>query len=145
MVSLIIGTHGSFSRELINSAELIYGKLENVNYITFLPGEGQKDLIDKYNTIINKLDKDSEVLFLVDLFGGSPFNTASMLSIDNVNMDVVTGVNLPMLLEVYSNIDNSSLEELVSIAVNSAQKSICSLKKSIDLNREDDDLLWKLD
>ncbi|CUO76654.1 PTS sugar transporter subunit IIA [Clostridium disporicum] len=141
MVSLIIGTHGSFSRELINSAELIYGKLENVNYITFLPGEGQKDLIDKYNTIINKLDKDSEVLFLVDLFGGSPFNTASMLSIDNVNMDVVTGVNLPMLLEVYSNIDNSSLEELVSIAVNSAQKSICSLKKSIDLNREDDDLL----
>ena len=141
MVSLIIGTHGSFSRELINSAELIYGKLENVNYITFLPGEGQKDLIDKYNTIINKLDKNSEALFLVDLFGGSPFNTASMLSIDNVNMDVVTGVNLPMLLEVYSNIDNSSLEELVSIAVNSAQKSICSLKKSIDLNREDDDLL----
>ena len=141
MVSLKIGTHGSFSRELINSAELIYGKLENVNYITFLPGEGQKDLIDKYNTIINKLDKNSEVLFLVDLFGGSPFNTASMLSIDNVNMDVVTGVNLPMLLEVYSNIDNSSLEELVSIAVNSAQKSICSLKKSIDLNREDDDLL----
>lgn len=141
MVSLIIGTHGSFSRELINSAELIYGKLENVSYITFLPGEGQKDLIDKYNTIINKLDKNSEVLFLVDLFGGSPFNTASMLSIDNVNMDVVTGVNLPMLLEVYSNIDNSSLEELVSIAVNSAQKSICSLKKSIDLNREDDDLL----
>ena len=141
MVSLIIGTHGSFSRELINSAELIYGKLENVSYITFLPGEGQKDLIDKYNTIINKLDKDSEVLFLVDLFGGSPFNTASMLSIDNVNMDVVTGVNLPMLLEVYSNIDNSSLEDLVSIAINSAQKSICSLKKSIDLNREDDDLL----
>lgn len=145
MVSLIIGTHGSFSRELINSAELIYGKLENVSYITFFPGEGQKDLIDKYNTIINKLDKNSEALFLVDLFGGSPFNAASMLSIDNVNMDVVTGVNLPMLLEVYSNIDNSSLEELVSIAVNSAQKSICSLKKSIDLNREDDDLLWKLD
>lgn len=145
MVSLIIGTHGSFSRELINSAELIYGKLENVSYITFFPGEGQKDLIDKYNTIINKLDKNSEALFLVDLFGGSPFNAASMLSIDNVNMDVVTGVNLPMLLEVYSNIDNSSLEELVSITVNSAQKSICSLKKSIDLNREDDDLLWKLD
>lgn len=63
MVSLIIGTHGSFSRELINSAELIYGKLENVSYITFLPGEGQKDLIDKYNTIINKLDKNSEALF----------------------------------------------------------------------------------
>ena len=63
MVSLIIGTHGSFSRELINSAELIYGKLENVSYITFLHGEGQKDLIDKYNTIINKLDKNSEALF----------------------------------------------------------------------------------
>ena len=145
MISLIIGTHGSFSKELISSAELIYGKLENVSYITFLPGEGQSDLINKYNSIIDTIDKDSGVLFLVDLFGGSPFNTASILAMENENMDVVTGVNLPMLLEVYSNIDNSSLEELVSIAVNSAQKSICSLKKSIDLNREDDDLLWKLD
>lgn len=141
MISLIIGTHGSFSKELINSAELIYGKLENVNYITFLPEEGQNDLINKYKDIINKLDNDSKILFLVDLFGGSPFNAASILAFDNDNIDMVTGVNLPMLLEVYSNLNNSTLNELVEIAVNSAQKSICSLKKSININREDDDLL----
>lgn len=141
MISLIIGTHGSFSKELINSAELIYGKLENVNYITFLPGEGQNDLINKYKDIVNKLDQDPKILFLVDLFGGSPFNAASILAFDNVHMDVVTGVNLPMLLEVYSNLDNSTLNELVEIAINSAQKSVCSLKKSIELNKGDDDLL----
>ena len=141
MISLIIGTHGSFSKELINSAELIYGKLENVNYITFLPGEGQNDLINKYKDIVNKLDQDPKILFLVDLFGGSPFNAASILAFDNVNMDVVTGVNLPMLLEVYSNLENSTLNELVEIAINSAQKSVCSLKKSIELNTGDDDLL----
>lgn len=141
MISLIIGTHGSFSKELINLAELIYGKLENVNYITFLPGEGQNDLINKYKDIVNKLDQDPKILFLVDLFGGSPFNAASILVFDNVNMDVVTGVNLPMLLEVYSNLENSTLNELVEIAINSAQKSVCSLKKSIELNKGDDDLL----
>lgn len=141
MISLIIGTHGSFSKELINSAELIYGKLENVNYITFLPGEGQNDLINKYKDIVNKLDQDPKILFLVDLFGGSPFNAASILAFDNVNMDVVTGVNLPMLLEVYSNLENSTLNELVEIAIISAQKSVCSLKKSIELNKGDDDLL----
>lgn len=141
MISLIVGTHGSFSKELINSAELIYGKLENVSYITFLPGEGQSDLINKYNSIINKLDKNYGILFLVDLFGGSPFNTASILAMDNDNMDVVTGVNLPMLLEVYSNIDSSTLEDLVEIAINSAQKSVRSLKKSIEINNGDDDLL----
>lgn len=141
MISLIIGTHGSFSKELINSAELIYGKLENVNYITFLPGEGQNDLINKYKDIVNKLDQDPKILFLVDLFGGSPFNAASILAFDNVNMDVVTGVNLPMLLEVYSNLENSTLNELVEIAINSAQKSVRSLKKSIELNKGDDDLL----
>ena len=140
-ISLIIGTHGSFSKELINSAELIYGKLENVNYITFLPGEGQNDLINKYKDIVNKLDQDPKILFLVDLFGGSPFNAASILAFDNVNMNVVTGVNLPMLLEVYSNLENSTLNELVEIAINSAQKSVCSLKKSIELNKGDDDLL----
>lgn len=141
MISLIVGTHGIFSKELINSAELIYGKLENVSYITFLPGEGQSDLINKYNSIINKLDKNYEILFLVDLFGGSPFNTASILAMDNDNMDVVTGVNLPMLLEVYSNIDSSTLEDLVEIAINSAQRSVRSLKKSIEINKGDDDLL----
>ena len=141
MISLIIGTHGSFSKELINSAELIYGKLENVNYITFLPGEGQNDLINKYKDIVNKLDQDPKILFLVDLFGGSPFNAASILVFDNVNMDVVTGVNLPMWSEVYSNLENSTLNELVEIAINSAQKSVCSLKKSIELNKGDDDLL----
>lgn len=141
MISIIIGTHGSFSKELINSAELIYGKLENVNYITFLPGEGQDDLINKYSSIIDKANSDSKILFLVDLFGGSPFNAASILALDNDNMDVVTGVNLPMLLEVYTNVDNSTLDELVQIAINSAQKSICSLKKSIELNKGDDDLL----
>lgn len=141
MISIIIGTHGSFSKELINSAELIYGKLENVNYITFLPGEGQDDLINKYSSIIDKVNSDSKTLFLVDLFGGSPFNAASLLALDNDNMDVVTGVNLPMLLEVYTNVDNSTLDELVQIAINSAQKSICSLKKSIELNKGDDDLL----
>ncbi len=141
MISLIIGTHGNLSKELINSAELIYGKLENVNYITFLPGEGQNDLINKYKDIVNKLDKDPKILFLVDLFGGSPFNAASILAFDNVNIDVVAGVNLPMLLEVYSNLDNSTLNELVEIAINSAQKSVCSLRKSIKLNKGDDDLL----
>lgn len=141
MISLIIGTHGSFSKELIKSAELIYGKLENVSYITFIPGEGQIDLINKYNTIIDNLDQNSEVLFLVDLFGGSPFNTASILAMENENMDVVTGVNLPMLLEVYSNIHSASLVELVEIAESSGKKSICSLKKSIHINKEGDDLL----
>ena len=141
MISLIIGTHGSFSKELISSAELIYGKLENVSYITFLPGEGQSDLISKYNSIIDTLDKDSSVLFLVDLFGGSPFNTASILAMENENMDVVTGVNLSMLLEVYPNIHSASLEELVEIAESAGKNSICSLKKSIETNNVEDDLL----
>ena len=98
-------------------------------------------MLNKYKDIVNKLDQDPKILFLVDLFGGSPFNAASILAFDNVNIDVVTGVNLPMLLEVYSNLENSTLNELVEIAINSAQKSVCSLKKSIELNKGDDDLL----
>ncbi len=70
-------------------------------------------MINKYKDIINNLDNDSKILFLVDLFGGTLFNAASILAFDNYNIDVVAGVNLPMLLEVYSNLDNSTLNELV--------------------------------
>lgn len=103
MVAVIIGTHGKFSEELLKSSEMILGKQDNIGYITFKPGEGLEDLVSKYTEVINGLDSKDGVLFMVDLFGGSPYNAASMMAIENENMDVVTGVNLPMLLETFRN------------------------------------------
>lgn len=129
MIALIVSTHGKFSDELVKSAEMIFGSQKNVGVVTFKPGEGTDNLVEKYNNLINELDCTDGVLFMVDLFGGSPFNAASMLALKNSNMEIISGVNLPMLLEVFCSRDFLSLSELVEIAQNAGKDSIKQLVK----------------
>ena len=140
MIALIISTHGKFSEELVKSSEMIFGSQSNVGVVTFKPGEGTDNLVDKYNNLINELDCKDGVLFMVDLFGGSPFNAASILALKNDNMEIVSGVNLPMLLEVFGSRDFSSLSELVEIAQNSGKDAIKQLVKQTKTDLEEDDL-----
>ena len=116
MTHIIVATHGKFSEEIVNSAAMVYGEDENCHVVTFLPGEGGEHLIEKYNAIIATLPENEPVLFLVDLFGGSPYNAASRVASERDNTDIVTGINLPMLLEVLDAKDGASLDELVETA-----------------------------
>lgn len=131
MVSIVIGTHGRFSEEILKSSEMIFGKQEQVETVTFLPGEGVEDLERKYKATLKKLDSQNEVLFMVDLFGGSPFNAASKIAAEKENMDVVTGVSLPMLLSVFENRTTNNLEDVVSTIKNDAVLGIKSLRESL--------------
>ena len=138
MVSVIIGTHGIFSEEILKSAEMIFGTQENIGAVTFKPGEGIENLVEKYKNLIEGLDSTDGVLFMVDLFGGSPFNAASMLAMTQENIEIVTGVNLPMILEVLGNRDFSSLLELLEIAQNSGKDAIKAFVKENEIDIEDE-------
>lgn len=139
MLGIIIGTHGRFSEELLKTSEMIFGKQENVETVTFEQGEGSEDLVAKYEAAIEKLDREKGILFLVDLFGGSPFNAASRIAINNYNMDILTGVNLPMLLEIYGLRETLSLQEIVSIGENSGKEGIRQFKLGLS-NEEEEEL-----
>ena len=138
MISVIIGTHGMFSEEILKSAEMIFGNQENVGTVTFKPGEGVDNLVEKYNKLINELDCTDGVLFMVDLFGGSPFNAASIIAMKHDNIEIVAGVNLPMILETLGSRDFSSLSELLAIAENSGKEAIRVLTKNIQTDTEDE-------
>ena len=138
MISVIIGTHGMFSEEIIKSAEMIFGKQESIGSVTFKPGEGIEALVKKYNDLIEKMDSKDGVLFMVDLFGGSPFNAASLIAMKHDNMEIVTGVNLPMILEVLGNRESSTIEELLKIAENSGKDAIKTLAKNFTEDIEDE-------
>ena len=140
MIAIIIASHGLFSEELFKSSEMIFGKQTNVNTVTFLPGEGISDLTTKYMNSIKSLNSEDGVLFIVDIFGGSPFNCASILALENENIEVITGANLPMLLEVFANKSSLSLKELLTLAENSGKESIKKLIKSRNSNLEEDEL-----
>ena len=140
MIAIIIASHGLFSEELLKSSEMIFGKQTNVNTVTFFPGEGVSDLTNKYINSINSLNSENGLLFIVDIFGGSPFNCASLLALENDSMEVLAGANLPMLLEVFANKSALSLKDLVTLAENSGKESIKSLIKLKDSNLEEDEL-----
>lgn len=129
MVGLIICTHGKFSEELVRTSEMMFGKQENVLYLTFETGENTDGLVDKYIEALRGMGNVEEILFMVDLFGGSPYNAACRIAATKENMDVVTGVNLPMLLEVYGTRSFLKVEDLVKTAIQAASQGMKSFKE----------------
>lgn len=128
-IAIVIGTHGWAAEQLLKTAEMLLGEQENVGWIDFVPGENAETLIEKYNAQLAKLDTSKGVLFLVDTWGGSPFNAASRIVVDKEHYEVVAGVNIPMLVETFmARDDNPSFDELVALAVETGREGVKTLK-----------------
>ena len=102
MVGIIIASHGEFAAGIKQSGSMIFGEQEKVESVVFMPSEGPDDLQRKLQEAIAKVDSE-EILFLVDLWGGSPFNQANKLFEEAPeHRAIVAGLNLPMLIEAYA-------------------------------------------
>lgn len=102
MVGIIIASHGEFAAGIKQSGTMIFGEQEKVESVVFMPSEGPEDLQRKLQEAIAKVDSE-EILFLVDLWGGSPFNQANKLFEEAPEKRaIVAGLNLPMLIEAYA-------------------------------------------
>ena len=102
MVGIIIACHGEFAAGIKQSGSMIFGEQEKVESVVFMPSEGPDDLQRKLQEAIAKVDSE-EILFLVDLWGGSPFNQANKLFEEAPeHRAIVAGLNLPMLIEAYA-------------------------------------------
>lgn len=112
MIGVLIITHGNLGDELIQSAELIRGRLDGVSAISMDPTKGVEELKKEITSGIKKVDKGSGVLVLTDLFGGTPSNL-SLSFLKEGKLEVVTGVNLPMLLKL-EDIREKNLTEFAS-------------------------------
>jgi len=128
-IAIVIGTHGWAAEQLLKTAEMLLGEQENVGWIDFVPGENAETLIEKYTAQLEKLDTSKGVLFLVDTWGGSPFNAASRIVVDKEHYEVVAGVNIPMLVETFmARDDNPDFDELVALAVETGREGVKALK-----------------
>lgn len=128
-IAIMIGTHGWAAEQLLKTAEMLLGEQENVGWIDFVPGENAETLIEKYQARLANMDSTQGVLFLVDTWGGSPFNAASRLVVDKPDYEVVAGVNIPMLVEVLmARDDNPTFDELVALAVETGREGVKALK-----------------
>ena len=126
MVGIILASHGEFAKGILQSGTMIFGEQENVKAITLMPSEGPDDLKAKIKDAIASFDKQDEVLFLVDLWGGTPFNQANSLFEEHKDKwAIVAGLNLPMLIEAYGlRLSNESAHEIAASIVKSAKEGI---------------------
>ncbi len=100
MVGIILASHGEFANGIFQSGAMIFGEQANVKPCTLMPSEGPEDIRKKMEDAIASFENQEEVLFLVDLWGGTPFNQASaLLDGHEDKWAIVTGLNLPMLLK----------------------------------------------
>ena len=100
MVGVILASHGGFADGIHQSAEMIFGPQENFKSCILKPVEGPEDVKKKMQEAVASLDNQDEVLFLVDLWGGTPFNQASSLVKEHEDKwTIVAGMNLPMVIE----------------------------------------------
>ena len=129
MVGIIVISHGPFSKALIESAQMVYGKQEKVKAIALEAGVSMDSLRNKINNIIKEF-KVNEVLIMVDLLGGTPYN-ASSIEMGNSNINVITGLNMPMLLEALL-FRNETLEKISSIATMAGKSGIVNVKERLD-------------
>ncbi|ECU0900865.1 PTS mannose transporter subunit IIAB [Salmonella enterica] len=128
-IAIVIGTHGWAAEQLLKTTEMLLGEQENVGWIDFVPGENAETLIEKYNAQLAKLNTSKGVLFLVDTWGGSPFNAASRIVVDKERYEVIAGVNIPMLVETFmARDDDPSFDELVALAVETGREGVKALK-----------------
>ncbi|HFX4021290.1 TPA: PTS sugar transporter subunit IIB [Streptococcus pyogenes] len=103
-IGIIIASHGKFAEGIHQSGSMIFGEQEKVQVVTFMPNEGPDDLYGHFNNAIQQFDADDEILVLADLWSGSPFNQASRVVGENPDrkMAIITGLNLPMLIQAYT-------------------------------------------
>lgn len=126
MVGIILASHGNFAEGIFQSGSMIFGEQENVKTVTLMPSEGPDDVKAKMKEAIASLNDQEEVLFLVDLWGGTPFNQVnSLFEAHKDKWAIVAGMNLPMLIEAYaSRLSMNTAREIAKHILRTAKEGV---------------------
>lgn len=138
MVGIILASHGEFANGIFQSGSMIFGEQADVKPCTLMPSEGPEDVRKKMEDAIASFENQEEVLFLVDLWGGTPFNQASaLLDGHEDKWAIVTGLNLPMLIETYaSRMSMETAHEIAAHVLQTAKEGVQINPKELELKEE---------
>mgnify|MGYP003175458478 CR=1 FL=1 len=136
-IGIIIASHGEFAAGIHQSGSMIFGDQEKVQVVTFMPSEGPDDLYAKFNAAVAAFDAEDEVLVLADLWSGSPFNQASRVMGENPDRKfaIITGLNLPMLIQAYTErlMDaNAGVDKVAANIIKEAKDGVKALPEELN-------------
>jgi PTS system mannose-specific IIA component len=123
MIGLLIITHSRLAKELLEATRFIVGSVKAAECISIETSKDSKKLRNMIKKKLESLEQGDGVLILVDMFGGTPSNLA-LSFLQKETAEVVTGVNLPMVIAIAHNRERKSLAEVANIAKSAGQRSI---------------------
>jgi len=123
MIGLVLVTHGRLAEEMVAALEHVVGPQPNIATVCIGPDDDmEKRRLDILSSV-EKVDDGSGVVVLTDMFGGTPSNLAISI-MDKANVEVIAGVNLPMLIKLVSVRGRETLAEAVASAQEAGRKYI---------------------
>jgi len=123
MVGALVVTHGHLGRELVAAAEMIVGEISHIQSVSVGWHDDVNDARMDIEKRIAEVESGSGVLILTDMFGGTPSNIAFSFH-DPGKVDVVTGVNLPMIIKIASQKGGETLDSMAGIVRDQGRSSI---------------------
>ena len=121
MIGIVIVSHSNIAVEFLSVLEHIVVKQENIEAISIFPNDDVEKKRKEIIKSIKKVDRDKGVIVLTDMFGGTPSNLAISV-MDEEKVEVVAGVNLPMLIKISSLRNECNIKELIKISQESGRK-----------------------
>lgn len=124
MIGILVLTHGDLGRQFIETAKLIGLKSDEcVTSVSVDPSDSTDDLMDVVEQAIRDQCRGDGVLILTDLFGGTPTNL-SLTFLEEGRVEVVTGLNLPMVVKAINDRENHDLQSLARLASDAGRENI---------------------
>ena len=123
MVGILVVTHYNLGTELVAAADMMGGKIDGIQAISVDPRKDTEKLMKEISTAIKRLDNGEGVLIITDMFGGTPSNL-SLSFLEEGKVEVLTGVNLPMLIKLSTYREDKTLNELAMQLKSFGQKNI---------------------
>ena len=131
MIGLVLVTHGRLAEELINAMEHVVGSQKNIASVCIGPDDDMERRRNDILKSVENVDDSMGVIVLTDMFGGTPSNLAISI-IDKASVEVIAGVNLPMLVKLASVREKLNLNETVSKAQVAGKKYINVASQLLD-------------
>jgi PTS system mannose-specific IIA component len=132
MIGVVIACHGSLALGFKSAAEMILGKTDNLETVSVDVKQDPQTIKGVIQTAIKSVDKGKGVFILTDLFGGTPSNV-SLSFLDPGHIEIITGINLPLILKLLKDRKKSSFEQLKDILISKATKSILNPSDMLNL------------
>ncbi len=129
MVGILVISHGMLCEGIIDSVGMLTGKIEQLETVSLKPGMTPETYQNMVRDAVECVDNGDGVLVLVDLMGGTPFNTIALLS-KELNVQILTGVNMAMLATLaLERTEGDTLDDLAKKAEEAAHNGIRILKR----------------